>query len=208
MRQMRTLPIDVRLNTEVTEATLDSYTPEAVILATGARPLIPDVPGIDADNVTTMSAVLSGEVTPGKRVLIVSGFDGYRGPPSLAEHLADQGHDVEFITERMIVGESMDPATNHNLLKRLYNKGVAMYTVTGLAAVCGRDAEVFNALTRVKRMMTGFDTIIIAVGGQPEDALHRALKGVRPDVYTVGDCLAPRRVVHAVLEGSRAARSV
>ena len=48
IRQMGKLPIDLRLNTEVTEATLDTYAPDAVILATGARPLMPDVPGIDS----------------------------------------------------------------------------------------------------------------------------------------------------------------
>ena len=67
---------------------------------------------------------------------------------------------------------------------------------------------VFNSLTRKERALEGIDTVVLAAGGQANNALHRALKGKVKELYAVGDCVAPRRVLHAVLEGARAARAV
>ena len=208
VRQMELLPVDVRLRMEVDVDSVAEMAPEAVIVATGAMPKIPAVPGIDGPNVTTIRQVLEDEATVGRRVCVVAGFDGHHGPPSLAELLANRGCDVELITERMVIAEAQDPGQQHAMLKRLMEKGVGLHTLTGLKAVDGGSVTVFNSLTRGERKLERIDTVVVAVGGRSDDALLRALKGKVRELYGVGDCLTPRRVLHAVLDGSRAGRAV
>ena len=207
-RQMEKLGVDVRLSTELTPALAATLVPDAVIVATGATPLIPAVPGIDGRNVVTGWQVLQGEVIPGARVCLVAGYDGHHGPASLAELLADRGCHVTLITERMLVAENQDPGFHHVLLKRLLEKRVAMHTLTGLVAVEGRTVRVRHALTREQWAIEDVDTVVLACGGSASGALATALKGSVPQLYAIGDCLAPRRVLHAVLEGARAARAI
>ena len=40
------------------------------------------------------------------------------------------------------------------------------------------------------------------------DALYRALRGQVPVLHAIGDCVAPRGVHHAILEGTRVARAI
>jgi hypothetical protein len=138
----------------------------------------------------------------------VAGFDGFREPPNLALLLAEQGREVEIITERLLVGENQDPGSHHLVTKRLFQAAIPTHTLTGLRAVQGREVTVFNSLTRLERALGQFDTVVLASGGTANDSLYRALTGKRSDVFAIGDCLAPRRVLHAVLEGARAGRAV
>ncbi len=208
IRQMETLPVDVRLGTEVSVDSVTEMAPDAVIVATGSVDKVPSVPGIDGHNVVTIRQVLQDEATVGKRVCIVSGFDGHHGPPSLAELLAERGCEVELITERMLIAEAQDPGQHHFILKRLMEKRVGMHTLTGLKAIDGSTVTVFNSLTRGERTLEGIDTVVLAEGGQSDNTLFRSLKGKVGELYGAGDCLTPRRVMHAVLEGSRAGRAV
>jgi 2,4-dienoyl-CoA reductase-like NADH-dependent reductase (Old Yellow Enzyme family)/thioredoxin reductase len=208
VRQMELLPVDVRLNTEVDVATVTEIAPDAIIIATGATAKTPSVPGIDGPNVTTIREVLGGEATVGQRVCVVAEFDGHHGPASLAELLADQGRDVDLITERMVIAEAQDPGQQHALLKRLMEKNVGLHTLTGLKSVHEGSVTVFNSLTRGERTLEKIDTVVLAVGGRSENALLRELKATVGELYGVGDCLTPRRVLHAVLDGSRAGRAV
>jgi hypothetical protein len=53
------------------------------------------------------------------------------------------------------------------------------------------------------------DCVVLADHELPDDALYHGLVGAlhRVEVRRVGDCVAPRRVLHAVLEGSQVGRS-
>ena len=50
--------------------------------------------------------------------------------------------------------------------------------------------------------------MVLSTGSRSTDALYRALKGRVPALYAVGDCVAPRGVHQAILDGTRAARAI
>ena len=206
--QLEKLRVEVRLRTAMDAETVQGLASDAVIVATGAVPHLPSISGADTGYVVTIGQVLDGEAAVGPRVCVVAGFNGYREPATLAEMLADQGHQVEVITERMFVGESQDPGSNHNTLRRLMEKNVGMHTLTGLKAIEGTDLLVYNSLTRQERVMQGFDSVVVAMGGVARDEVYHTLRNQGRQVIAVGDCLAPRRVLHAVLEGARAGHAV
>ncbi len=68
-RRLEVLGVDVRLKTEATPADLASY--DDVVLATGVKPRIPAIPGVDHPRVLRYDQVLSGEVVPGRQVAVI-----------------------------------------------------------------------------------------------------------------------------------------
>ena len=202
--QMRRLEVDVRLQTTVTAAMVADFGADLVIVATGAQPRPPRF-DVDGDASVIMARdVLTGREQPGQRVCIVAGFDGHRAPGTLAELLAEDGRDVTLLTERMIVGEAQDPGSNHNMQKRLLEKGVTLSPLTGVKSVTGTTVTTFHSLTRQEATLKGVDTVI-TVERVADDGLLRELEAVGTrGLVGVGDCIAPRRVLHATLEGARA----
>lgn len=210
--QMHRLGIDMRLRTEVSVETLRREPPDAVIVATGASPRQPDpatLEGSDAGQVVTAASVLRGESTVGDRVLVVAGYDGHRAPLSLSEMLRNQGRDVHLITERALAGESQDPATNHAMVARLLQLGVEITTFTAFEGLCRRKAEIRHCLSRLPGVIEDIDTVI-TVQRQANSELLQRLRAEFTDILVqpIGDCLAPRRILHAVQEGARAAHAL
>jgi 2,4-dienoyl-CoA reductase-like NADH-dependent reductase (Old Yellow Enzyme family)/NADPH-dependent 2,4-dienoyl-CoA reductase/sulfur reductase-like enzyme len=204
-RQLQRLNVDVRLNTEATPDLVEGLGADAVIVATGATPARPRFTVHDPGFAVTAADVLTGRVQPGRVVCVVAGFDGHRAPGTLAELLAERGHEVHLLTERMFIGESQDPGSNHQLQKRLIEKGVRVSPLTGVASAGAREVRTFHSLTRAEAVITDVDTVV-HVGRTAADGLLHDLEaragGVR--VIAAGDCVAPRRILNAILEGARA----
>lgn len=70
-RQLALLPITLRLGTQATAERLAAEAPDHLILATGIKPRIPDIPGVDHPKVVGYEAILSGRQTAGQRVVIL-----------------------------------------------------------------------------------------------------------------------------------------
>ena len=65
-----------------------------------------------------------------------------------------------------------------------------------------------NTFTGQETRIEEIDTVVLACGSRAETGLEAAVKGRFAETYAVGDCRAPRRMVHAVLEGARVSRLV
>jgi 2,4-dienoyl-CoA reductase (NADPH2) len=87
--------------------------------------------------------------------------------------------------------------------RRAHAAGITLTTdrvITGMA-----DGPVLTVLHHTVGSVAErrYDWVVCAVPPEPDDALWRALReGPRP-VHRIGDCLAPRRVPAAVVDGHR-----
>jgi hypothetical protein len=93
------------------------------------------------------------------------------------------------------------------VMQRLVKKGVTVSLLHRLMAVDGGGAVVSGTFSGEVRRLEGV-TVVLACGLVPDDSLASALDGRLPEVHVVGDALAPRRIMHATLEGARAARAI
>ncbi|MFC2057163.1 FAD-dependent oxidoreductase [Chloroflexota bacterium] len=76
--QVRKLGVDVRCNQKVTPDLVEKEKPDAVVVATGCRPMLPEIPGIDKHpNVVFAEDVLLGNVDVGKRVVVIDAENGH-----------------------------------------------------------------------------------------------------------------------------------
>jgi hypothetical protein len=140
-------------------------------------------------------------------VVVVGGYDKHLGPPTVAELLADRGCTVELVSEHLDFAAGVEDGTRIPLAQRLRSKGVRVSQLHRLAAVHGGGVEVLDTATRERRVIDGA-TAVLACGLVPDDRLAEALAGQGPAVHVIGDALAPRRIMHATLDGARLATAL
>ena len=199
--QMKLLNVDVHLDTEVTAEMVTEQNPDAVVVATGSVPLMPDIPGIDGDNVVETRQVLNEEVTVGDNVVVIGG-DGDIESLSVADFLAGQGKRVEVTCPDYHCGNKIEPCTQQAIYQRLLLNGVTLSPHTELKEISGNTVITYNVFTREERRIEGVDTVIIAYGGREDNALYYALKDKVKEIHIIGDAHGIRRVHDATREGA------
>lgn len=204
---LKELPVTFMLGNTVTAEELVEFAPDAVVVATGGVPIVPDGPGLESPGVLQALDVLKGVPVPSERVVVVGGFDSRLGPPTIAELLADQGKEVTLISEQFDFAHGVEDGTRFPLMHRLANKKVVVRLTSKLIAVEKTDAVIEHTLTREQFRQEDV-TVVLACGMAPNDTLARQLEGRVPDVHLLGDALAPRRIMHATIEGARAAMEI
>ena len=206
--QMKLLGVDVHLNTEVTADMIVEQDPDAVVVATGSTPFIPDIPGVGGPNVSEVRQVLNGEVEVGNNVVIIAGELGMQAL-STADFLAEKGKKVEILYPyNQVLPMTVEPNTRMSVYRRLYQNGVVVTVDTGVKAIERKAVVAFNALTNQERRIEGVDSVVIAYGGQPDDALYRALKDRVKEVHVVGEAHTIRKLHHITMDGATVGREL
>jgi 2,4-dienoyl-CoA reductase-like NADH-dependent reductase (Old Yellow Enzyme family)/thioredoxin reductase len=205
--ELRRLGVELLLGDEVSADTVVEFAPDAVVVATGGVPLVPDVPGIESSNVVTGLAVLRGDVAVSGRVVVAGGLDNHIGAPTIAEFLADRGCSVEYLSEQMDFAHGAEDGTRLPLMHRMLNRGVVVSMLHRLVSVEDGGVTVMNTFTRAQRRVEDA-TVVLACGLVPDDRLARELRGAVPELHLIGDSLAPRRMMHATLEGARVGQAL
>ncbi|MGH2495223.1 MAG: FAD-dependent oxidoreductase, partial [Ktedonobacteraceae bacterium] len=201
-QQLAKLDVDIHTGVEVTANMLLEQRPEAVIVATGARRgdgLLP-IPGRDLAHVTGTRHILRGDPVAGQRVVVID-ESGSHGVYSVAEMLATQGHSVEIVTEDWYVGH--DLTATHDIvtwMQRVMAMGVIFTPHTSITRIENGQVIVTDRFAAGERAIPA-DAVVLGVYEQPAQELYIALKGRVPRLFRAGDCVAPRRIEHAILEG-------
>jgi dimethylglycine catabolism A len=215
--QVDKLGVEVRLQFEATVEHVLSEEADAIIIATGSHPFIPPIPGVDGKHVVTDRDVLLERVPVGDNVIVVDDVHSQQGL-STAEFLLDRGRKVRVISTQFYPGQDVGITSIVPLYTRLFTKGVTLTPHTELRAIEGATVVVANVYSGVEHRLEGVDTVVLAMGSRSGDSLYHALKGRSRGhppgqaefllLFAVGDCVAPRGVHHAILEGTRAARAI
>jgi mycofactocin system FadH/OYE family oxidoreductase 2 len=216
-RQLRRLGVEIRLETEATPELVAQLAPDAVVVATGAvpsrtgfssmAPLVERLPGVDGAHVLHGWDVLRGAEPAGPRVVVLDD-DGGRYAAGVCEVLLDRGAQVELVSRC----NALFPATASTLdLPHLYGRLLAkglVYRLNAWAkAIEAGGVVTFNLFTGAEETI-GADAVVLATGPRADDALYFALKERHPEVHRIGDCVAPRKLDHAIYEGELAGREL
>ena len=197
--QLRKLGVEVQLNEEVTPSRVIELNPEVVILATGAAPIIPDIPGADLHNVLQAWDVLAGKEVKGKNVVIVGG--GGVGCYT-AHYLVARGKEVTLL--EMLDKTAKDVGVSNRWIIRdsLRKGGVKTFTSTKVESIS--EKAVF-ATTNGERLTLPADSVVVALGSKSNRSLAEPLREKIPEIYEIGDCVEPRKALQAIHEGENAA---
>jgi len=168
-----------------------------VIITTGAKPIVPDIPGIDGANVVQAVDIFLGKVNVGERIVVIGGrLVGME----VACYLAERGKKVSLITLRRLGenGKQLEENIYRTLRDRMVKYGIQIFPHTPVIEI--RPGGVF-ANDGGNLLWLPADTIVLAIGYQPENGLVEEIKGVVSELYTAGDCNSPRDGLDATREG-------
>ncbi len=233
-KKMDSTDIKVELNTEVTEDLIKDRNPDAVVLATGAKEVIPDISGINGPNVITLDAFLSGDETVGKRVTILGGAygaeaavtlgregkkmpeGGYKKYHKPAEERGLEVADPEKVKEVTVLEEGDPMAIGWPpysqicrfivLNEFLAEAGVKVLTQVKVKEIT--DGTVKYVDSEGKEETVSVDTVIVAVGRSPNKDLYQKLVGKGVEIYEIGDCTGPEKVEKAIATANYVARQI
>jgi mycofactocin system FadH/OYE family oxidoreductase 2 len=204
--------VTVHLGVEATTEQLLSEHPDVVIVATGSQPKQCPVGGADGPGVFNVWQVLNGEADLGEHICLID-YDGHHRATSTAEFLANLGKKVHIITSSLFIGAELGPSQDLYLSRqRLLGKGVHFTPDIAVMEVKGEVGEKtvtgFNVYSNVWDQWGPFDSLVLAMGQKVDDALYMSLKGKVPELYRIGDSVAPRKVDMAIWEGHRVGREI
>ena len=207
-KQLAKLEVDVRLRVEADVKAILAEKPEVVVVATGSTPYLPEIPGIDGDNVLTVGDVLSGTAT-GQRIVIID-TQGTLPASLVADFLVEQGKQVQIVSGLTWVGNGIyAKAVWHHLYGRLVGRGVTMLAMTGVSRIREYSLDVYHVVNpNIAWTIKPVDTVVIAAGGQADDKLYHKLNGKVEGLYTVGDCAQPRDIEMATYEAHKVAVAI
>jgi mycofactocin system FadH/OYE family oxidoreductase 2 len=180
--------------------------PDAVIVTTGSKPKIKPVPGeYGPPSVLNVWEVLGGEFPVGERILFIDENGGHHATATV-ELLADQGKKVDMITSDLFIGIELAPIGDLYLSRqRLLQKGVTFTCDVVIDEIDGSKVKARDIYTNEPIIFQGYGTIVLDMGNVADDDLYRQLKGRVKELYRAGDCVAPRGIDMAILEGRRVA---
>ena len=218
---IKRLGVKVELGVEVTPELVKKMKPDVVILATGSTPLVPEIPGVERENVVTVRDALSDKAKIGEKVVVLGG--GGNGA-EVATYLAERGKKVTMVRrsppevlekdkgrgrptrlQKEIFPDLWGIATE--LPRRYRMELIRMLGKHGVKGIVGaQPQEITDKGVTIKRIdgkhLIEADTVVLAVGDRPNQGLYGKLFAKVPELYLVGDCVEVRREMEAISEGA------
>lgn len=178
---------------DVTKEFLEELKPDVTIIATGARPQRPDVPGVDLPHVVSCLDVMRGKVDLGKNVLLLGDIGV---TISTALYILHNFPDkkVSILSVLKKIGRDVNPSYIWRYMKKLKEGEVTQYNLHSLVEI--RKGEVVAKGPDRKEVVIPADTVVLS---NMEGYDPVGVKGA----YTIGDAQLPRRGNSALLDGFR-----
>lgn len=206
-RQVRKLPVDLRIGEAATSEMLLDLGADVIVIATGAVARKPYLKGVNLPLTATVPEVLSGAKPIGRRVVILD-ETGYTPGPKAADALSLAGHDVEIVTRQYSLGEDIGTTVRAVLHERLLKRSVIITTLTEPLEIRSDGVLARHVMTGVERLIEA-DSVVLASSGVAQDGLFHELKAAGfDDARLIGDAFAPRHLRHAMVDGARTGRAI
>jgi 2,4-dienoyl-CoA reductase-like NADH-dependent reductase (Old Yellow Enzyme family)/NADPH-dependent 2,4-dienoyl-CoA reductase/sulfur reductase-like enzyme len=201
-RQVTGAGVHVVFGKEATADALADISPDTVIYALGASPVIPAFARESAVT-TTAWDVLRGSIPGGRRIAVIGG--GAVGLET-AHFLSAREKDVTVLEATGLLGSDMGAIVSFYLRNILKQAGVNIIRHAAVLALDDGDITVIREGNEER--LGGFDAVVLALGAHSNDALAGELKKAIPDLHIIGDARRPRKALEAIAEGFEAGTSL
>lgn len=198
--EMERLGVKLELGRQVTAEEVQSRRPDVVIVATGGTPMLPKgIQGLDTPGVVTADDVLLGRAQCGPNVAVIGGSSmGVETSEVILQRPGAKVTVVEMMHDLML---DISHDSELALLDKLVGKDFRAVTSTLVTAVEKNNGGLDLRIRRYGQdsVLAGFDTVVLAVGVVPNNALGLELKQTMDNVYLIGDCAGAgdyRKAVH------------
>jgi 2,4-dienoyl-CoA reductase-like NADH-dependent reductase (Old Yellow Enzyme family)/thioredoxin reductase len=201
--QIAKLDVDVHLNCEVISQTVAEAKPDVLIVATGAKPAIPTIPGVDGDNVVTAHDILAGKVRiEGQKVAVLGQFST---GAETANYLAEQGNKVVIVAR-----SSADRLAEYNgpllgarielMFSVQRNENIEIRNGLDVKEIFGDGIATIDSEGKEETIKV--DKVVLSRGVIPVADLVEKVGEIVSEVYVIGDAAGSRDIASAIYEGA------
>ena len=195
-KRLHELGVEITLNKVATAESISNSGADIVVIATGAEPHRPAIPGVHHSHVVDIRQVLDETVVPGHRVVVVA-QDDHLAPLSVADYVAERGHHVTLVYATNAPAQLLGRYIVGGILGRLDAQDVTIRTMEQVVGIEPHGVKVMNVYSHEVRDIENVDTVVLACGGVSNATLYEELKSEIPEMHVLGDAYAPRRLVFA-----------
>ena len=215
--QLMKLPnVSIETEYDLSSKGIVDLNPDAIVIAIGSLPTLPDIPGIQSANAFTISQILEKDLSKVKGHFVIVDIDWRLHALSLAETMIDAGIDVTIVTPYGFSGAAPYPLGGLNIVsltsyyRRLLRKKLNVITFSQVTLLKSSDVHIRNIFTYEDSVIPQVDGIVFVVNQQPNRSLEEELRVLVPNrkVVAVGDCVYPRGIEYAILDGHIAGRTL
>jgi len=194
--QMQKLKVNV-IHKEAFKEEIAKVKPEVIIFATGGKPQTGEgLIKISGQSVVTAWNVLKGKKLSAQKIVIVGG--GLIGCET-AEFLLAQDKKITILEMLETVAADMSKRARKIVLDTLVRSGVEIIKEAVVTEIS--DSEVRYERAGLKEKINDFDHVVLAMGTVPERTLLKEVGDVNVPVFSIGDCVSPRRAMEAIRDG-------
>jgi len=201
-KAIKELGVEIHLGKELTADMVKQIAPDVLIIATGSKPLVPKISGVDRKDVITSAEALRGAKVGDKVVVVGGGLVGCE----TADYLAQQGKEVTIIEMLRHTARDIGPAARYFLRRRLAEKGIKILTSTTVEEIVDGGIKVNSG--EGSQLLGPVDTVVLATGAESVNELGPKVKNIVPEVYVIGDAAKPGKILAAVEQAADLARKL
>ncbi len=206
-REAERAGVKMLMRTRADRSLIRELDPDAVVLATGALPRVPELELIDSPIVLTAWDVLQGADVPSGRVVVADWRCDWIGL-GVAIALAQRGRRVILGVSGYHAGQRIQQYVRDAMIADAVRLGVEIIPLVRPYGADGDTVYLQHVLTDEPVIIEDASALVLSQGHLPVDDLATALTDSSFEMHLVGDCLAPRTVEEAVLEGLVVASSL
>ena len=186
--------VEIRYQSEATSSVIEQFSPQIVILATGAKPIVLPVEG--SESLIQANDVLSGSINilGGNVAIIGGGMVGMETAEYILHHARGNAR-VTLIEMMDAIGQGMVPNNLVPTLKRFKEEGVQM--ITGAKVKSILDGTITVETKQGEVSYPGFTHVVCAVGSKPWNPLYEDVKD-QFETYVIGDANGVAQALEAV----------
>ncbi|TXH35515.1 MAG: FAD-dependent oxidoreductase [Rhodospirillaceae bacterium] len=199
-REMELAGVTVRTNSPVTAEMIAHEKPDAVILATGSLPQMPEFDQGKGTSILLGDDLVAGKVRTGSRAVVYDWLADWRGM-GIAEKLATEGVHVRLAVNGACPGISIQNYVRDTTIGRLHRLGVEMLPFMRFYGAEGKTAFFLHTASQEPVMLEDVDTVVVVAPHRPVDDLLQPVRTLGIEVFPIGDAVTPRTAEEALFEG-------